>query len=63
MSAARKAYEKLLSEVRRLQDQGDLPTRPTKEQRISWAYGQTKIENSKVTMDDAVRAVEKKLGR
>jgi hypothetical protein len=64
MSAtARKTYEKLLSEVRRLQDKGDLPTRPTKEQRISWAYGQTKIENSKVTMDDAVRAVEKKLGR
>lgn len=55
-----KTYEQLLAEVRQLQAEGRLPTRPTREQRISWAYGQTKLENDKVTLEDAIRAVDSK---
>lgn len=55
-----KDYEELLATVRRLQTEGRLPTRPTREQRISWAYGQTKLENSKVKREDAIRAVDSK---
>jgi hypothetical protein len=56
-----RSYEELLAEVRRLQDAGKLPVRPTREQRIDWAYGNTKIENSAVTREMAERAVDKKL--
>lgn len=57
-----KTYEELLSEVRSLQDAGRLPTRPTREQRADWAYGNTKIENSSVTREMAERAVDAKIG-
>jgi hypothetical protein len=53
-------YEILLARVKELQAEGKLPTTPTREQRISWAYGQTKLENVKVTMNDAVQAVDAK---
>ncbi len=56
-----RSYEELLAEVRRLQDAGKLPVRPTREQRIDWAYGNTKIENSAVTREMAERAVDEKL--
>jgi hypothetical protein len=56
-----KSYEELLAEVRLLQDAGKLPVRPTREQRIDWAYGNTKIENSDVTREMAERAVYEKL--
>jgi hypothetical protein len=56
-----KSYEELLAEVRLLQDAGKLPVRPTREQRIDWAYGNTKIENSDVTREMAERAVDEKL--
>jgi hypothetical protein len=56
-----KSYEELLAEVRRLQDSGQLPVRPTREQRIDWAYGNTKIENDDVTREMAERAVDEKL--
>ena len=56
-----RSYEELLAEVRRLQDAGQLPVRPTREQRIDWAYGNTKIENSAVTREMAERAVDEKL--
>lgn len=55
-----KSYENLVAEAKRLQKEGALPSEPTREQRISWAYGQTKIENSAVTRDDAIRAVDSK---
>lgn len=57
-----RSYEELLAEVRRLQDAGKLPMRPTREKRIDWAYGNTKIENSAVTREMAERAVDEKLG-
>jgi hypothetical protein len=53
-----KTYDELLSEVRVLQDAGRLPLRPTREQRIDWAYGNTKIENSTITREMAERAVD-----
>jgi hypothetical protein len=56
-----KSYEELLAEVRRLQDAGRVPVRPTREQRSDWAYGNTKIENSDVTREMAERAVDEKL--
>jgi hypothetical protein len=56
-----KSYEELLAEVRLLQDAGKLPVRPTREQRIDWAFGNTKIENSDVTREMAERAVDEKL--
>jgi hypothetical protein len=55
-----KTYEELLSEVRHLQDAGRLPMHPTRDQRIDWAYGNTKIENSAVTREMAERAVDEK---
>lgn len=55
-----KSYENLVAEAKRLQKEGTLPSEPTREQRISWAYGQTKIENSAVTLEDAIRAVDAK---
>ena len=55
-----KTYQELLAEVQRLQAEGRLPKRPTREQRISWAYGQTKLENDKVTREDAIRAVDRR---
>jgi hypothetical protein len=54
------SYESLVEEAKRLQEEGTLPKEPTREQRISWAYGQTKIENSAVTREDAVQAVDSK---
>jgi len=57
-----KSYEELVAEAKRLQATGVLPKEPRREQRISWAYGQTKLENAAVTHEDAVRAVDSKLG-
>jgi len=53
-----KTYEELRKEVRRLQDAGKLPTQPSRAQRVDWAYGQTKIENSNVTRADAEAGVD-----
>jgi hypothetical protein len=55
------SYEELLAEVRLLHDAGKLPVRPTREQRVDWAYGNAKIENSDVTREMAERAVDEKL--
>jgi hypothetical protein len=55
-----KTYDELLAEVRHLQDVGSLPTRPTREQRADWAYGNTKIENGAVTREMAEHAVAAK---
>ncbi len=56
-----RTYEELLAEVTRLQDQGELPLHPTRDQRIDWAYGNTKIENADITREMAERAVDSKL--
>jgi hypothetical protein len=59
----KKTYEELLSEVRLLQDAGRLPVRPSRDQRIDWAFGNTRIENSTVTREMAERAVDAKPGK
>lgn len=56
-------YNRLVEECRKLHHAGKLPSGPTYEQRISWAYGQCKIENPAVTMriaEDGVRAAIQK---
>jgi hypothetical protein len=53
-----KTYEALLAEVTRLQDEGKLPLRPTRAQRIDWAYGSTKIHNADITRELVERAVD-----
>lgn len=53
--------EALLHEVTRLQDAGALPTRVTREQLIDFAYGNTKIENKKMTRKVAKEAVDQLL--
>jgi hypothetical protein len=55
-----KTYEELLAEVTLLQDQGRVPLHPTRDQRIDWAYGNTKIENAEITREMAERAVDSK---
>jgi hypothetical protein len=54
-------YEELLEKVRALQNSGQLPSRPTRDQRVDWAYGNTKIENNDVTREMAERAVDQKV--
>jgi hypothetical protein len=53
----------LSARVLRMQRDGLLPVRPSVEQRISWAYGQTAIENPSVTPEIARAAVEGKLSQ
>lgn len=53
------AGEKLKSEVQRLQRAGILPTVPTREQRIDFAYGNARASNSDVTIEMAIAAVDK----
>lgn len=53
-------YEELLAEVQRLQTAGKVPAHPTREQRVDWAYGNTKIENEDITREMAEQAVDAK---
>ncbi len=57
---ANSTYEELLAEVNRLQDEGRLPTRVTREQLIDWAYGDTKLAepDSSITMESAARIID-----
>jgi hypothetical protein len=52
--------DELQREVRRLQNEGSLPTWPTDEQRADWAFGNTVIENESVTFEMARKAAEAK---
>lgn len=51
--------DELLSLVRRLQCEGTLPVRATREQIESWAYGQAKLSNDAITREHARVAVER----
>jgi hypothetical protein len=51
-------YDELKARVLQLTAEGKLPSVPTREQRIDFAYGNTKIENDDVTRDMVVRAVD-----
>lgn len=56
--AANRTYDELLTEVMRLQDEGKLPTHVTRDQAISWVYGNMKIENERTTVEMATKAVD-----
>jgi hypothetical protein len=51
-------YDELKAKVQQLTAEGKLPRVPTREQRIDFAYGNTKIENDDVTREMVVRAVD-----
>jgi hypothetical protein len=51
-------YDELLAEVQRLRRAGILPAHLTREERIDWAYGNTKLANADVTRDFVERAVD-----
>ena len=55
-----RTYEELKVEVRRLQEEGRIDIWPSRDQRIDWAYGNTKIENESVTREMARDAVDRK---
>lgn len=61
--ALRKVWKlagRVLSErVKELQAEGKLPTEPTDEQRIDWAYGNTVIENPDITREMVAEIVSK----
>lgn len=53
-------YEDLKAKVQSLMATGRLDRTPSREQRIDFAYGNTKIENADVTIEMAERAVDAK---
>lgn len=55
-----KTYEQLRAEVMQLKTEGAFSVWPTREQRIDWAYGNTKIENEGITREMAELAVDQK---
>jgi len=55
---ARVKLDYYLTEVKRLQEKGELPTQPTREQRINWVFGNCKLSNPDVTMEMVERAVD-----
>lgn len=50
--------QRLKQQVQELQRASKLPASLTREQRISWAYGNAAIENRAVTMEMVVKAVD-----
>jgi hypothetical protein len=61
MADEKVSYEELLSEVCRLQDEGKLPVRLTREERISFVYGNVKLSNDNITREMVERAVDEKI--
>ena len=51
-------YDDLKAKVQRLRAAGQIADVPSREQRIDFAYGNTKIENEKVTREMVERAVD-----
>lgn len=51
-------YDDLKVKVKTLLAAGQLDRAPTREQRIDFAYGNTKIENEKITREMVERAVD-----
>lgn len=60
--AKERTYEELMAEVDRLRSEGRVPDRPTREQMIDWAYGNTKIENDGITREIVTKAVDETYG-
>jgi len=51
-------YDELKAKVQQLARDGRLDPVPTREERIDFAYGNTKIENKNVTREMVVRAAD-----
>jgi hypothetical protein len=56
-------YEQLKIQIIDLQKANKLPTEPSREERISWAYGNAVIENAEVTRVMAEKAVDQIAGK
>jgi len=52
------SYDDLKEKVQELMASGQIDRVPSREQRIDFAYGNTKIENESVTREMAERAVD-----
>lgn len=52
-------YEELKAKVQQLVQEGRLSGTPTREERIDFAYGNTKIENDAITLDMIERAADR----
>lgn len=51
-------YDELKAKLQQLVSDGRLPQVPTREERIDFAYGNTKLENDDITMDMVARAAD-----
>ena len=51
-------YEEMKNELVRLANSGKIPSRPTREQRVDFAYGNAKIENDRITRELTERATD-----
>lgn len=56
----RETYESLKAQIRELERTGKVQATLTREERIDWAYGNTKIENDEITWEMAAAAVDRK---
>jgi hypothetical protein len=52
-------YDQLKEQIEELQKANKLPESVTREEKISWAYGNAVIENDEVTRTMAQQAVDK----
>ena len=50
--------DEMILRVKQLQQAGLLPIKSTKEQAISWVYGNTKLANEGITYEMVAKAVE-----
>lgn len=53
-------YEQLKAQIKELESKGRVQATLTREERIDWAYGNTKIENEDITWEMAQEAVDRK---
>lgn len=51
-------YEELKAKIQQLVAEGKLDPRPSREQRIDFAYGNAKLSNPAVTLEMAIAAVD-----
>ena len=48
----------LIAQIRALRDSGKMPKRPTRDEAIDWAYGNTVLSNPNVTREMVERAYD-----
>ena len=60
---AGKTYEELRARVKELQADGSLTKTLSRDEKIDWAYGNTKIENDSVTREMVATAYDQRVDR